>query len=85
MEIVTDRRAQQYWDADGWLGDAYGRVLKTPASAWDVYMLYGRGRYWSDVLPPEPDYWMHQLSGVTAAPHLDPVVLKQHVDMLLGA
>jgi len=83
--LVTDRRAQQYWDEAGWLGDGYGLVLQTPGPAWDVYLLYGRGRRWDDVLPPKPEYWMHQLSGVTAAPHLDPEVLRQQVERLLHA
>lgn len=83
--LVTDSRALQYWDASGWLGDAYGRVLKTPGSAWDVYLLYRRGIRWTGELPPKPDYWMHQLSGVTDAPHLDPAVLLRHVEALLHA
>jgi hypothetical protein len=85
MALVTDPRAQQFWDADGWLDDAYGRVLGTPGAAWDVYLLYGRGRAWDDILPPKPDYWMHQLSGVNTAPHLDPEILRQHVENLLHA
>ncbi|MEO9170675.1 MAG: hypothetical protein ABI278_05805 [Candidatus Aquilonibacter sp.] len=82
--LVTDHRAQQYWDATGWLGDAYGRVLPTPGSAWDVYMLYARGVRWDGLVPPKPTYWMHQLAGVTIAPHLDPTVLQQHVLQLLA-
>lgn len=82
--LITDKRARQYWDGDGWLGDAYGRVLATPYSAWDVYLLYARGVRWTEELPPKPTYWMHQLSGVRSAPHLDPEILKQHADQLLG-
>ena len=83
--LVTDSRAKQYWDEDDWLGDAYGRVLSTPDAAWDVYLLYGRGVTWEQSQPPRPDYWMHQLSGVTSAPHLDADVFRQHVQQLLGA
>jgi hypothetical protein len=82
MSLIADRRARHYWDGMGWLGDAYGRVLRTPGSAWDVYLLYGRGRSWSGTLPPKPDFWMHQLSGVAAAPRLDPEVLYQRVEQL---
>jgi hypothetical protein len=82
--LVTDPRAQQYWDAHGWLDEAYGRVLRTPGPAWDVYLLYRRGARWIQELPPQPDYWMHQLAGVTNAPHLDPTVMRQHVDQLLS-
>jgi hypothetical protein len=83
MSLITDRRARQYWDRAGWLGDAYAKVLSTPGSAWDVYLLYARGRSWNGTLPPSPDYWMHQLVGVSTAPHLDPDVLHQHVEQLL--
>jgi hypothetical protein len=83
MSLITDRRARQYWDRAGWLGDAYAKVLRTPGSAWDVYLLYARGRSWNGTLPPSPDYWMHQLVGVSTAPHLDPDVLHQHVEQLL--
>jgi hypothetical protein len=81
--LITDRRARQYWDGDGWLGDAYQRVLQTPGSAWDVYLLYARGTRWAGSLPPKPAFWMHQLGGVTNAPSLDPDVLRQHVVELL--
>jgi hypothetical protein len=81
--IITDPRAQQYWDADNWLDTAYGKVLKTPDVAWDVYLLYRRGVKWNDALPPHPDFWMHQLSGVHDAPHLDPDVLRKHTEDLL--
>lgn len=83
MSLVGDRRARQYWDGGDWLGDAYGRVLHTPGPAWDVYLLYARGRSWTGTLPPSPDYWMQQLAGVTTAPHLDPGVLYQRVEQLL--
>jgi hypothetical protein len=83
MSLITDRRAKNYWDARGWLGDAYQRVLGTPGTAWDVYLLYGRGQRWSGVLPPKPTYWMHQLAGVPDAPRLDPDVLRAHVERLL--
>lgn len=81
--LVTDPRAEQYWDESDWLGDAYGRVLPTPGAAWDVYLLYGRGVRWKGVEPPKPDYWMHQLAGVTAAPHLDADILRGRVEQLL--
>lgn len=83
--LITDARAQQYWDESDWLGDRYGRVLPTPGAAWDVYLLYGRGIRWTGTQPPRPDYWMHQLEGVKVAPHLDADVLRQHVVQLLKA
>jgi hypothetical protein len=85
MTLVPDRRVRDYWDPDEVLGRAYQRTLPTPGPAWDVYLLFRRDVRWTAKLPPEPDYWMHQLSGVTNAPRLDPVVLREHVEQLLRA
>ena len=60
-------------------------MLPTPGAAWDVYLLYGRGVQWTGLQPPKPNYWMHQLGGVKAAPHLDADVLREHVEQLLKA
>jgi hypothetical protein len=38
--------------------------------AWDVYMLYSAEAEWKTD-PPQPEYWMHQLWGVTKAPNFD--------------
>lgn len=60
-------------------------MLPTPGPAWDVYLLFPRGARWNADLPPRPNFWMHQLSGVTDAPRLDPAVLKAHVEEMLRA
>jgi hypothetical protein len=69
--LVPDPRASHYWDPKETLGDAYGRMLPTPGPAWDVYLLFGSGVQWPASGVPKPDFWMHQLNGVTAAPRLD--------------
>lgn len=65
------------------LGIAYGRLLPTPAAAWDVYMLFGPNATWSKSGVPKPDYWMHQLGGVTAAPRHDGGVFAGQTQKLL--
>jgi hypothetical protein len=84
MTLVPDARALHYWDDNEQLGRAYEHILPTPLPAWDVYLLFGRGVRWAGT-PPKPRYWMHQLGGVTGAPRLDPVVLRDHVEQLLHA
>jgi hypothetical protein len=81
--LVSDSRAHHYWDAQELMGRAYERILPTPGTAWDVYLLFGRGVRWSESAPPKPTYWMHQLGGVTSGPRLDPDVLRDHVRQLL--
>jgi hypothetical protein len=81
--LVPDKRVRHYWDGADVLGRAYQEVLPTPGAAWDVYLVYPRGVRWTAVKPPKPLFWMHQLPGVTTAPHLDADVLREHVEKSL--
>jgi hypothetical protein len=66
-----DKRVSYFLDPESETGKQWERVLKTERLiAWDVYLLYGAGANWQDD-PPLPDFWMHQLDGVTKAPVLD--------------
>lgn len=66
----SDKRVSYYWDGEKIAGKAWQKTLGTKREAWDVYLLYGAGSQW-DKEPATPDFWMHQLSGVTTAPRLD--------------
>jgi hypothetical protein len=44
--------------------------LTLDRTAWDVYFLYDTNAEW-DKGTPAPDFWMHQLGGVTKAPMLN--------------
>jgi hypothetical protein len=59
---LPDERVSHYWDGDGALVKAYGRVLKLEGeqTAWDVYYLYGRDVEWKDE-PPAPNFMMDQV------------------------
>lgn len=66
-----DKRVSYFIDPDSLTGNGWERVLKTEREmAWDVYFLYGPAARWEQE-PPMPDFWMHQLSGVTKAPVLN--------------
>jgi len=58
-------------------------VLGTPKEAWDVYLLYGAQSQW-DKEPPAPDFWMHQLRGVTTAPSFDTAAFEAKAKELLS-
>jgi hypothetical protein len=67
----ADKRVSYFKDPNSLAGNLWESVLKTEREiAWDVYLLYGAGAEW-DKDPPQPDYWMHQLGGVTKAPRLN--------------
>ena len=67
LKAVPDDRATHYWDGGGLLMRGYSPVLALPTfngtrmNAWDLYMIYGPESRWTAVLPPKPEYWMHQL------------------------
>jgi hypothetical protein len=80
---VGDPRAGHYWDADSYLVHAYDPILHLRQDAWDVYLLYGPDAHWDDSTPPQPVYWMHQLSDVDG-PTLDAHAFADHTRALLG-
>lgn len=69
---LPDSRVVFYWDAKGELTQGYSRVLQLSEGrpAWDVYLVFDRTAEWK-AEPPAPNYWMHQLRGVSAERRLD--------------
>jgi hypothetical protein len=66
-----DKRVTYFKDPKSLSGLLWKRVLEIEREiAWDVYMLYSAEAEWKTD-PPQPDYWMHQLRGVTKAPHFN--------------
>jgi hypothetical protein len=79
----SDKRVSYYWDGEKLAGQAWQKVLGTNREAWDVYLLYGAGTQW-DKEPATPDFWMHQLSGITTAPRLDEEAFQAKTKELLS-
>lgn len=81
---LSDDRVIQYWDKGKLTGKAWQEALGIGGPAWDVYMLYNPGAEWK-IKPGNPDYWMHQLGGVTQAPRLDEQKLEEELQKLLNS
>lgn len=79
----SDKRLSYYWDGDKLAGKEWQKVLSTKREAWDVYLLYGAGSQWEKE-PAAPDFWMHQLGGVTNAPTLDEGAFEAKAKELLS-
>ncbi len=79
--LYPDKRLSHYWDGDKQLASELGPRLGLAAGkqAWDVYLVYDRRARWTSA----PSVWMHQLDGVTLAPWLDAVKLRDKVEELL--
>lgn len=78
-----DKRVSYFLDSESSTGKQWERVLKTERFiAWDVYLLYGATANWQDD-PPLPDFWMHQLGGVTKAPVFDEPTFRANLKAML--
>ena len=78
-----DKRVTYFIDAESRTGELWERVLKTERDlAWDVYLLYRPDAKWPDD-PAQPDFWMHQLGGVTKAPRLNQLALESKLKGML--
>ncbi|MFQ5473665.1 MAG: hypothetical protein ACE5FA_12385, partial [Dehalococcoidia bacterium] len=52
--------------------------------AWDVYVVYEPGFVWDSTAPPEPTFFMHQLSGrLPDGKRLDGSKLRDVVEKIL--
>jgi len=79
----SDQRLNYYWDGNRLTGQQWQKALGISRIAWDVYLLYGADTRW-DKEPAAPNFWMHQLGGVTNAPRLDEPAFEAKVKELLN-
>lgn len=77
-----DERLSYFWDENQITGKQWQSVLDIERIAWDVYFLYGAEAHWKEQ-PSQPNFWMHQLSGVNAAPFLNPTEFESKTRELL--
>jgi len=81
----ADSRLSYFWDENQLTGLEWGKILNLNKAAWDVYFLYGPKAKWKKKAP-QPDFWMHQLSGCEdKAPFLDLKELEVQVKRLLSS
>jgi hypothetical protein len=79
-----DKRISYFKDPDSLAGKQWKQVLKLDNEiAWDVYFLYGADAQWGNE-PPQPDFWMHQLFGVTKAPGFNEPVFEEKLKEMLN-
>jgi hypothetical protein len=78
-----DPRVNYFLDPESLTGELWKPILNLNDDiAWDVYLLYEPGARW-DKAPPQPDFWMHQLSGVTQAPRLNQTAFEAKLKEML--
>ena len=85
MKKFQDNRVGFFWDGKGELTRSYSKVLQLTDNkpAWDIYLVFDRGAEWQ-MEPPVPEYWMHQLWGVSPERKLDGEKLALELKKLLN-
>ena len=79
-----DKRVTYFKDPESLSGLLWKGVLDIEREiAWDVYMLYSAEAEWKTD-PPRPDYWMHQLRGVTKASYFDEAKFKEKLKNMIS-
>lgn len=85
--LLPDPRVVHFWAPSVETPEIFRQALPLEEGpAWDVYLVYPPGVTWTGTAPPEPAYYMHQLSGrLPAALHLQGDSLAARVRQAAGA
>lgn len=84
--IVTDPRAQQYWDRYEAVMEPYHRRYALTGPCAGIFMAFGPDAEWGENGPPEPDYAedAHAKQFRRQLPQFDARQFAEHVMELLG-
>lgn len=63
IPLLDGPNVTHYWEDTGIIGLHYQDVLGARAYVWDFWAIYEPGVTWQQKLPPNPDYWEHQIPG----------------------
>jgi len=83
--IPSGPRVTHYSDPGAYVGKKYGPIIAVPygSPAWDVYFAFDANARWGDT-PPMPNYWEHQLGGMSQDQYLDGPRFAEQVRKLLA-
>jgi len=79
-----DKRVTYFLDLDDWTAKFWQDALKLDRVAWDVYLVYGASARWEQTLDA-PQFWMHQLGGITKAPQFNQPEFESKLKQFLEA
>lgn len=83
--LVTDERANQYWDGEGAVIDPYDRMLDLTGPCAGIFAVFGPDATWDAGGPPEPDYFedAHAEQYDREGPQWDARRFAEHVRAIL--
>ena len=65
IPLLNGPRIHHYWEDSGIIGQHFQEALNVEHYVWDFWAIYGPDATWEGLLPPQPEYYEHQL-GVSA-------------------
>lgn len=86
--LLQTHNVTHEWDGNREVSRLFATSLRLAGPGWDMYLVYRPGMQWNEMLPPSPNFWMHQLlPDVGADPALylrnNPTMLRHAVHDLL--
>lgn len=69
--LIDNPHTRHYWEETGVIGQLYREVMDLDYYAWDMWFIYRPDARWEGEMPPEPDFWMHQLRPLPKDRYLD--------------
>jgi hypothetical protein len=83
--LITNAHTTQYWEETGITGKLMEESLGlTNRYIWDFYAIYGPNAVWSDERPPAPDFYQHQLQGLSPEKRLQADAFAAKVSKFLA-
>ena len=65
IPLLNGPRIHHYWEDSGIIGQHFRETMDVEHYVWDFWAIYGPEAIWEGLLPPQPEYYEHQL-GVSA-------------------
>lgn len=65
IPLLNGPRIHHYWEDSGIIGQHFQETMDVEYYVWDFWAIYGPEATWEGLLPPQPEYYEHQL-GVSA-------------------
>lgn len=71
MKFITGSNVHYYWDPGETLMKLFGSSIGFDINLWDFWAIYNKKVSWVEEVPPQPDFWQHQLRGLPQEKRLD--------------
>ncbi len=84
MRYLQGNKVHYYWSPDEEVMRLFGHSIGTDIALWDFWALYAAKNSWTGEIPPTPDFWQHQLTGLPEEQRLNIDEFNKQIDKSLS-